>query len=140
MHKNTQDFDDDMCVDSEVIKTIKEDRKKIDSKWIESDILNTNAVLDPNKGIFFDGYKNSPEHWEIMKDSKYDQCGSYTILVTFYTTNWLNEFKESSKEQLERKSKSLSKQGFERGHRDIEAWNIVYAKCVINVTVFTGPK
>lgn len=122
----------------EVEQKIREDRKNIDSDWIESDLNSMNAFVDTSKCFFLEVYKNSPNHWKIINSEKYDQCGSYTILASFYTDKWVEENKESAIIFLEERRNNLSGEKLSRQLKMVESLNITHVKVVINVTVFSG--
>lgn len=126
--------------DQELEQKISEDRKNIDSDWIESDLNSMNAFVDPSKCFFFEVYKNSQRHWEIINSKKYDQCGSYTILASFYTKKWVDKDKKDAIAYLEERAKNSSHEKLDKHFKKIELLNIVQVKVVINVTVFSGPK
>jgi len=112
---------------------VQEIYKEVDGDWTGDHLTD---MTDLKENFYFDGYKNSPKHWEIINDADYKYFGSYTIFVCVYTNRAHNWWRNSLKKAIEKKVSSPQK--VEETLERLTGGNTDYVKCAINVVVFSS--
>jgi hypothetical protein len=107
--------------------------KEVGGNWTGEHLTD---MTDLKENFYFEGYKNSPKHWEIINDSDYKYFGSYTIFVCVYTKRANNWFRKGLRKAIEKKVSSPQK--VEEALEELTGGNTDYVKCAINVVVFSS--
>lgn len=109
-------------------------RKKVGNSWLTDHIQ---QATEKKEDFFFDGYKNSQRHWNILKDPEFKCFGSYTIFVCVYTKKGMDEFKNKVKDAIIKSGKAKSQERINELVEELGGGNIHYVTYVINVVVFS---
>ena len=108
-------------------------RKEIGNNWLDP----KNSALGEKNNFFFEGYKNSPRHWEILKDPEFKFYGSYTIFVCVYTKKGMDYYKELLRGAYTKDPRWETKEEIEKDVERAAGGDVHYTRYIINVTVFT---
>ncbi len=109
-------------------------RKEIGNNWLEP----KNSALGKKNNFFFEGYKNSPRHWEILKDPEFKFYGAYTIFVCVYTKKGMDYYKELLRGAYTKDPRWETKEEIEKDVERAAGGDMHYVRYMINVTVFSS--
>jgi hypothetical protein len=109
-------------------------RKEIGNNWLEP----KNSALGKKNNFFFEGYKNSPRHWEILKDPEFKFYGAYTIFVCVYTKKGMDYYKELLRGAYTKDPRWETKEEIEKDVERAAGGDMHYVRYIINVTVFSS--
>lgn len=110
-------------------------RQKVDDKWLPHQIQ---EATEKQENFFFDEYKNSPRHWNILRDPEFKCFGSYTIFVCVYTQKGKDKFRNKVKEAIIKSGKAKSQERINELAESLGGGSIHYVTYIINVVVFSS--